>query len=477
MLGRQERQSNFFDSEVFSRMIPEDHPLALIGSNVDFSFVEEEVSRHYHPEIGRPSFPPEVLFRVLFLEVWANLSDVQVCRELRYNVLYRHFCGIGWDDAVPDDTTLVVFRRRLGEGTFRRLFARVVEQAREKGLLRGKWAIVDGTKVAAHAAARNNLALAREGRKRLLRALARHDAGLAKELEPFGEPERDSDYADHERLLSAEVLKGQELLSKLGDRREPDVVELREFYRQVVQFEGPASFSDPDARWGFKKKDEPFLGYKAHVACDETGIATAVAVTPGNAAELPQLAPLLDELRDEGIRPLYLAADKGYDDAGTRRDLAEAGVRAYIPCRRDLGRLGKMGFSYDRKREVLTCPAGKRAIGRSPHRDGGFLYYFSEHDCLGCRLRSACLGKSAGRKRVYVKPEVSEHRPRGLKRAMRVRKTVERLFGEAKVWHRMARARYCGRGRVTIQVLMTLIVANAKKMAVRLAATPAACAG
>jgi IS5 family transposase len=456
-------------------MIPEDHPLVLIGRNVDFSFVEGEASRHYHPEIGRPSFPPEVLFRVLFFEVWANLSDVQVCRELRYNVLYRHFCGIGWDDAVPDDTTLVVFRRRLGEGTFRRVFARVVEQAREKGLLRGKWAIVDGTKVAAHAAVKNNLALAREGRKKLLRALARHDAGLAKELVPLGEPERDSDYADHEQLLSAEVLKGQELLSRLEDRRERDVVELREFYRQVVQSEGLASFSDPDARWGFKKKDEPFLGYKAHVVCDETGIATAVTVTPGNEAELPQLASLLDELRDEGIRPLYLAADKGYDDAETRRELAEAGVRAYIPCRRDLGRLEKMGFSYDRKREVLTCPAGKRAIGRSPHREGGFLYYFSERDCLGCQLRSSCLGKSAGRKRMYVKPEVFEHRPRGLKRAMRVRKTVERLFGEAKVWHRMGRARYRRLGRVTIQVIMTLIVANAKKIATRLEASPSVC--
>lgn len=139
MIGRKDPQPNFFDSEIFSHMIPQDHPLMLIAKNVDFSFVTEEVSRHYHPEIGRPSFPPEVLFRVLFLEVWANLSDVQVCRELRYNVLYRHFCGIGWGDPVPDDTTLVVFRRRLGEATFRRLFARVVEQAKEKGLLRGKW--------------------------------------------------------------------------------------------------------------------------------------------------------------------------------------------------------------------------------------------------------------------------------------------------------------------------------------------------
>ncbi len=49
-------------------------------------------------------------------------------------------------------------------------------------------------------------------------------------------------------------------------------------------------------------EDEPFLGHKAHVVCDETGMATAVTVTPGDEAELPQLPRLLDELRDEVVR-------------------------------------------------------------------------------------------------------------------------------------------------------------------------------
>jgi transposase len=99
LLGRRDQQTNFFDQEIFSRMIPEDHPLVLIKKHVDFPFVKEETARYYHPGLGRPSFPPEVLFKVLFLEVWANLSDIQVCRELRYNVLYRYFCGVGWDES------------------------------------------------------------------------------------------------------------------------------------------------------------------------------------------------------------------------------------------------------------------------------------------------------------------------------------------------------------------------------------------
>jgi len=470
LLGRQDRQANFFDQEIFSRMIPEDHPLVLIKKHVDFSFVEEETARYYHPGLGRPSFPPEVLFRVLFLEVWANLSDIQVCRELKYNVLYRYFCGIGWDDPVPDDTTLVVFRKRLGEEGFRRLFERVVQQAKEKGLLRGKWAIVDGTKVAAHAAVKNHLSLVREGRRRLLRVLARHDEQAAAELAPLAEPERDQDYADHEKLLAAEIAKGQELLSALEGYHQQDLAELKELYRKAVELEGVASFSDPDARWGFKKKDEPFLGYKAHVACDETGMVTAVEVTPGNEAELPQAKGLVTQLKRRDLKPKYLAADKAFDDAAFRAELTQEEIRTYIPCRRDLKRLARQGFTYDTKTGEVRCPAGKQAIGRSPHQKGGYLYYFSERDCASCPRKKACLKKTETRKRVYLKPEIFAHRARSIKRAMRIRKTIERLFGEVKTWHSLQRARYRGLGRVTIQVLLTFLVANVKKMATRMAA-------
>jgi IS5 family transposase len=349
--------------------------------------------------MGRGSFPPEVLFRALVLEVWANLSDVQVSRHLRYNLLYGRFCGIGWDDEITDDTTLVVFRRRLGDEVFGRLFAKVVEQAKERGFLKGKWAVLDGTKIIAHSAVKNNVTLAREGRKRLLKILEKHDADLAKELSPLGEAERDSDYADHNMLLAGKVLKGQELISKLEGRQEKDLVEFKELYRKVVQFEGIASLSDADARWGFEKKDEPSLGYKAHVTCDATGIATAARVTPGNESELVQALPMVQELEEKGMEPLCLTADMGYDDTNLRTALAQEGIRAYIPSRHDLKRLEKKGFRYDAGRGTFTCASGKCALGASPHQEGGLVYCFSEHDCKGCSLKGKCLGKSRRERR------------------------------------------------------------------------------
>lgn len=456
-------------------MIPEDHPLVRIKKHVDFSFVTQVVADLYDPVNGRPSYPPETLFRVLFLEIWAGLSDIQVCRELKYNVLYRWFCDFGWDDEIPDDTTLVVFRKRLGEEKFRELFDRVVAEAKAKKCLRGHWTVVDGTKVIAHVAVKNTLSLVREGRKRILRNLARVDAPKAEELQELAAPMPDADYSSHAELLAAEIEQGKKFLAAV-EGCTPDETVAREcaLYAAVLNGEGVASFSDPEARWGFKKKDEPFLGYKVHAACDETGIVTAVEVTPGNEAELEPAKKMIDDLEEKGLKAPRLAADKGYDDSSFRTELVENDIKPYIPPRTKKDRLEEQGFKYNPKSKVLRCKAGKKAIGSTPHKNGGLIYYFSEKDCAACPYRVSCLSKSETRKRVYVKPEVLANRPRGFKTGMRIRRTIERIFGEAKTWHGMARARYRGRSRVAIQVLLTFICLNVKKMAQRIAAQSAA---
>ena len=463
MLSRNGTPSSFFDHEFFSKMIPKTHPLTQINTHMDFSFVTPEVADCYHPSNGRPSFPPEMLFRVMFLEIWGNLSDVQVCRELQYNVLYRWFCGIGWEDNVPDDTTVVVFRRRLGDMKFKALFERVVEQAKQGGVLRGKWAIIDGTKVIAHVAVRNNLELIREGKRRILRAVKRHDKKAAEQLSELAEPIKDGEYSSHEQVLGAEILSGRELVDKACGIKHKDVAREIKTYSKFLEFDGVASLTDPDARWGYQKKDEPFLGYKVEATCDERGIVTAVEVMPGNESELSQAEGMVKDLDDRGLKPLRMTGDKAYDDSVLRRDLAEVGIRSYVPSRQNLNRLAEQGFTYETKTSVLQCPCGYQAIGASPHKKGGLIYYFSQRDCGGCAMRQECLTGRQKRKVVYVNPLVWANRPRGLKRAMKIRKTIERVFGDCKTWHKMGRARYRGLWRVKVQVYMTVIVVNAKK--------------
>ena len=134
-----------------------------IKEALDFSFVEEETKDLYSPDFGRPAFPAEVMFRMVFLEFFYNLSDVEVSRQCRYNILFRWFVGLKIEDRVPDDSSLVVFRKRLGEERFERLFARVVAEAKEKGLLKERYKIVDATVVVADVAIPNTVNLIRQG--------------------------------------------------------------------------------------------------------------------------------------------------------------------------------------------------------------------------------------------------------------------------------------------------------------------------
>lgn len=71
--------------------------------------MEEETKDLYSRDFGRPAFPAEVMFRMLFLEFFYNLSAVEAWRQRRDNILYRWFAGLKIDDRVPDDASLVVF--------------------------------------------------------------------------------------------------------------------------------------------------------------------------------------------------------------------------------------------------------------------------------------------------------------------------------------------------------------------------------
>lgn len=73
MLGKTDPQGNFFDSYIEEYFLPKKHELLKIKEKVDFSFIEEETRDLYSEEMGRVSYPPVVMFKILFLEFYYNL--------------------------------------------------------------------------------------------------------------------------------------------------------------------------------------------------------------------------------------------------------------------------------------------------------------------------------------------------------------------------------------------------------------------
>ena len=468
MLGRKDEQADFLDEYVYGRLIPADHILVKMKESLDFSFIGEETKDLYSADWGRPAYPAETLFQMLFLEFYYNLSDVEVCRQCQYNVLYRWFVGLGIDENVPDDTCLVVFRRRLGEARFARLFDRVVEMAKKAGLLRERYKIVDATAVVADVAIPNTVNLLRQGRRVILREIARQDERAAVGLGEYRSREKLAEKPTKEDLVE-EVDKSKAFIEAVKGKYGDDVGAMVEALDAIVHPEkGRAkvvSFVDFQARHGMKSRKEMFSGYKAHIVEDENEIVTSCDVLSGNRNEGSHLGHLLLLERAKGIRAEAVLADSLYDSGQNRQLIHEEGMKAYIPFRRE--RKWMERFRYSPDEDCVTCVMGKKSIGKSRQQRGN-LHNFSVRDCRDCSQVGKCVRQDQPRMKIWVSDsyryKIADD-GQGRHEALGIRRMIERKFGEAKKWHGMARARYRGMARVKIQVLMTFLVMNVKRIA------------
>ena len=473
MLGRKDPQGRFFDRYVYENHVPRDHELVRIDREMDFSFVEAETRDLYKEDFGRPSWPPEVLFRMLFLEYYSNLSDVQVSEQCIYNMLYRWFVGLKVGEATPDDTTLVVFRRRLGEERLERFFKKINEQAKALGLLVGRHKILDATHVIANVAIPSTVGLLRQARKKVLRVIGKKYPVCARKLEEsYGEGDSQGRRATEEELVKEVELTRAFFSEAKGRYTEGTDQIITEMEEMLYGEEKVASLVDPDARWGYKDEDHPFCGYKVHIGCDESELVTSVDVLSGNENEGAEknVRSLLEKEREQGMGHEAVVADALYDSSENRKAIHEEKttegepVKAYIPSRQKEKNLDR--FRYEMKRDRVICPVKQLSIGKSPHEQG-HLYYFSVESCRNCPYQEDCPPLNEGRVRVFVSEDyqlklLDENPER--KEALKKRPLIERRFGGGKKWLGLGRARYWGKAKVAIQALMTFLVMNVKRM-------------
>jgi transposase len=106
-----------------------------------------------YSELGRPSIPPERLLKAsLLMAMYTVRSERMFCEQLDYNLLFRWFLDLHWDEPAFDHSTFSRNRMRLlkhdvpGE-----LLRTVVSEAHELKLTSDEHFTVDGTLIEAWA--------------------------------------------------------------------------------------------------------------------------------------------------------------------------------------------------------------------------------------------------------------------------------------------------------------------------------------
>ena len=95
---------------------------------------------------GASNYPLVMMIKCMMLQKWFNLSDPMLEEMLCDRISFRRFVGLKMEQAAPDETTFVQFRKRLNAyGHIATLFEKTVAILKSRGVILEKGTCVDAT--------------------------------------------------------------------------------------------------------------------------------------------------------------------------------------------------------------------------------------------------------------------------------------------------------------------------------------------
>ena len=447
MMGRLNHdQEQLFYSFHLDESVPQDHSVRQIAAVLDLSWVHSELASFY-PNIGRPSIDPALMIRMLLIGyVFAIRSERAICRELQVNLAYRWFCGLSIEDKIPDHSTFSRARheRFRYSDMFRRVFERFVQACMAAGLVGGEGFAVDASLIAA-------------------------DANKQRSI-PGSQWRKTRDSQGASRAM-------REYLATLDDAA------FGAASKVTPKF---ISRSDPAAQWTGAMRGPAFFAYADNYLIDvKVGIIMDVEASRAiRQAEVGASKTMIERTEARfDIKPERIAADTAYGSGANLNWLVNKKIAPHIPVidksKREDGTFSREDFTFDRERDIYTCPADKvLTTTRKIVNDEQLLYRASKRDCDVCPFKLRCCPKEPARKipRSIYEDARNVARALGKTKAFeqsgRDRKRVEMLFAHLKRILRLGRLRLRGPHGAQDEFTLAAIAQNLRRLANLVARPP-----
>jgi len=148
-------QPGFFDAENrLAQLSKLGDPLEVLSCTIPWQEFADLLSAVHEKQrkssAGRKPFDALLMFKILVLQTYYNLSDEQVEYQIRDRLSFMRFLGLAIEDPVPDAKTVWVFRERLKAlGLVERLFSRFAAVLAAQGYEARQGQIIDASIVKA----------------------------------------------------------------------------------------------------------------------------------------------------------------------------------------------------------------------------------------------------------------------------------------------------------------------------------------
>lgn len=225
---------------------------------IDWKQIAKEISKYYQKGKsidGRESYDGLILFKMLLLQNWYGLSDVDIEFSVRDRISFSKFCCIAMDETVPDSSVLCRFRIALSShNAFENLLQMINQRMEDGGLMIIKGAIVDAS----------------------VTPTLRKPRGK-KEFDLVTEDRKEDEQTESETIVT------------LVEKVKPNV--------------------DTEAAW-IKKAGKLHYGYKQHTVTNQEGFVLGIHTTAANESDIKNLGTALSKVKLKPRTPVF--ADKGY---------------------------------------------------------------------------------------------------------------------------------------------------------------------
>ena len=413
-VGQQDRL--FYEFNLEDR-VPSNHLLRRIDAVLDLSWLRAELAPFYS-HMGCPSIDPELMIRMLLVGYCHSIrSERRLCQEVELNLAYRWFCRLGLEDKVPDHSTFSVNRhgRFRDSDILRSVFESVVRRCMEAGLVGGEGFAVDASVI-------------------------------------------EADASRFARIEGAEVEWSEKQLARRAIREYVDALESENAPINPNRKPKAISPTDPTAAWTTRGRHKVMFGYSLNYMIDmENAVILDVEATPTCISKEVDATETMIERTEQrfDLKPDHIAGDVAYGTGEMLGWLVKRKIDPHVPVWDQSevaadGKFVRADFTYDKDRDLYTCPGGKELKTSGTVHDGTTIKYIAKRsDCGRCPLKPKC---TTGRERRIsrdVNQEARDH-TRALmetdayKHSRSQRKKIERLFGEAKHIHALVRLRLRG---------------------------------
>jgi len=335
-LAFQQSSNTFTDLAADARIEYVDSFLKEIDSIIDFNKLRPIIKKNgigTKNVCGVKAYDPILMFKILLIQKFYNLSDAKVEEGLNVNLLYMRFVGLSLEQLAPDSTTIGRFRNSLIQNAiYNKLFENVNKQLEDAGLIAtgGKDVLIDATLIKSdnNTIKNKNKEQKSENRKKVEALNKAIDSMIEEELKKEKPSPKKVSKLIKKKIYNSKTLKNEEL-DELQNRDTKDVKTSQDIIENEEDSYDHKDKIDKDIRTGYQAgKKQYATGYKNHIATDaESGAILEKITTFANTSDISTVDIFVEEL-DDNIKSL--GADKAYKSEDIDKLLEEKNIENNI---------------------------------------------------------------------------------------------------------------------------------------------------